>query len=127
LSHDKYTYPFIKSKKDELKKRRASKQAGSSFSYPFVSHHSSSKTELDIPIPSSTMEREVLSLLKTAIALTFDEILREMQVTTTELQRYLYNLGTLICKDSEDRYRLTNLGLEVETRISEERSAIQEF
>ena len=120
MSPKKYSYPFVKSKKDERRSNKATSDP-SSFSYPFITKRKSIKpsdTGAELITPSTIAERNLLSLLKNALALSFDDIQRELSLTATELQRYLHQLDRYVIRDKNDLFRLTAAGLLVEGRIS---------
>jgi len=116
----KYSYPFIKSKKEEKRSNKSTSDP-SSFSYPFITRQKGVKQSdaaIELIIPSTITERKLLSLLKGAMALSFEDILQELSVTATELQRYLHQLNRYVMLDKHDLFRLTADGLLVEEKIS---------
>jgi hypothetical protein len=120
MSPRKYSYPFVKSKKGDRRSKKSTSES-SSFSYPFITRKDGIKQSNDkgeLIIPSTKAERNLLSLLKSDIALAFEDIQRELSVTATELQRYLHQLGRYVIRDKHDLFRLTAEGLLVEDKIS---------
>lgn len=121
MSPRKYSYPFVKSKKDDRRGKKSTSDQ-SSFSYPFITKKKGirqSDAETELIIPSTIAERKLLSLLKSVIALSFEDILRELSITATELQRYLHHLDRYVIRDKHDLFRLSAEGLIVEEKISQ--------